>query len=414
MTVSSRTNRKMGFMALRAGGAVLGAAALVAAGLATVQGPASAAAAAAAAPQPKAAANSCLRASAGSQWNTCGYDPVYAFRKVYLDFCGRSPTTAEAASFSRLKGKSEEWKTSLSGALDTCLKSPYWLGTDGIVWRLANPKVAPATSIKAGTRPGSIPLADYDFDYNLYSYINSGDRDVRELLTATYYVKRTSDAPPTLVKMTEEELATKRGALGQLVPVDKRAGMLTTHWFGVVNTMFTAIPRTTAAAAYRSYLGHNIAKMQGLHPVQGEPIDYDAKGVQAPACAGCHSTLDPLSYPFSRYNGISGGGTYAANRLNSFTKTDSSRVVQAPASGILLGQPVKDLVDWGRVASNSEDFAQKVVFDYWKQLVGREPTAADQPEYTSLWKSLMSPTGSNYRVEKMLHELVLTNAYAAP
>jgi hypothetical protein len=413
MAATSPTGRNKIFLHLRASGAAVGAAALLAGALAGSQGPATAAAAAADPAQPKTAAN-CLKASAGARWNTCGYDPVYAYRKVFLDFCGRSPTVTESTAFDRLKGKADQWKPALNTALETCLKSPYWLGTDGIVWQLANPKVAPTSSIKAGTRPGSIPLADFEWDFNLYTYVNSGDRDVRELLTAQYYVKRTSDSPVTLEKVTEQELATKRGNLGQAVPVDKRAGMLTTRWFGVLNTMFTAIPRTTAAAAYRHYLGHNVAKMQGLHPVQGEPVDYDAKGVQAPACAGCHSTLDPMSYPFSRYNGISGAGTYQANRLVSYTKTDSERVVQAPASGMLLGQPVKDLVDWGRVASNSEDFAQKVVFDYWKQLVGREPNAADKAEYDGLWKSLMSPTGSNYRVEKMLHELVLTNAYAAP
>ena len=53
-------------------------------------------------------------ASAGSRWNTCGYDPVYAYRKVMLDFCGRSPTVAEATAFDRLKGKTDQWKAALS------------------------------------------------------------------------------------------------------------------------------------------------------------------------------------------------------------------------------------------------------------------------------------------------------------
>lgn len=37
--------------------------------------------------------------------------------------------------------------------------------------------------------------------------------------------------------------------------------MLTTRWFLAKNTMVTPIPRTTAAQAYRAYLGYDIAKM---------------------------------------------------------------------------------------------------------------------------------------------------------
>ena len=66
------------------------------------------------------------------------------------------------------------------------------------------------------------------------------------------------------------------------------------------------------------------------------------------------------------------------------------------------------------MASNSDPFAQKVVFDYWKLLIGREPSLQDQAEYSQLWRDLKSPDVHNYRVEKMLHALVLTNAYGRP
>jgi hypothetical protein len=55
-----------------------------------------------------------------------------------------------------------------------------------------------------------------------------------------------------------------------------------------------------------------------------------------------------------------------------------------------------------------------VTYDYWKLLIGREPDVNDQPEYTRLWRGLKSPSTYNYRVEKMLHDLVLTNAYGRP
>jgi hypothetical protein len=97
-------------------------------------------------------------------------------------------------------------------------------------------------------------------------------------------------------------------------------------------------------------------------------------------------------------------------------RTEGPQITQAPASGVLLGKPVKDLLEWGRVAADSDPFAQKVVFDYWKVLVGREPDAqpADQAEYSRLWRSLKAKDGYNYRVEKMLHGLILTNAYGRP
>ena len=84
--------------------------------------------------------------------------------------------------------------------------------------------------------------------------------------------------------------------------------MITTAWFFVINTMFTAVPRTTAAQAYRSYLGYDIARSEGLiEPPAGTPlIDYDQKGVTEEECAVCHRTLDPLSYAFTRYKGLIG------------------------------------------------------------------------------------------------------------
>ena len=191
--------------------------------------------------------------------------------------------------------------------------------------------------------------------------------------------------------------------------------MLTTQWFLGLNTMFSAMPRTTAAQAYRAYLGADISAGEGLRPVDGEPTDVDNKGVDAAGCAGCHSTLDPLTYPFSRYNGFF-AFNYAAERMNGFTRTDGPRVNQTPEHGILLGKPVKDLLEWGQVAANSDPFAKKVVLDYWKLLIGREPDvqAADQTEYAHLWRGLKSKEAYDYRVEKMLHALILTNAYGRP
>lgn len=368
--------------------------------------PASVPVAAGCTPQQKAA-------SARSNWNVCGFDPVYAFRKVRLDFCGQSPTRTEVSAFSRLAADRKQWEPALSKALDACLVSKHWLGTDGVVWNLANPKIRPIDSVKSGPNPGPVPLADYEFDYNLFTWINSGDRDVRDLLLAQYFVKRVSDAPPTLQVISEEELKALAYGTGQYVEPSKRVGMITTRWFLTVNTMFTAIPRTTAAQAYRAYLGFDISKMEGLHPALDRMVDYDRKGVTAPTCAACHSTLDPLTMPFTRYNGIF-RTDFAPKRLNAFVKVDGPEVAKAPEQGMLFGRVVADLLEWGKVAANSDEFARNIVRDYWKLLIGREPQTNDQREYGVLWRGLKDPKAYNYRVEKMLHALVLTEAYGTP
>lgn len=341
-------------------------------------------------------------AAAKSRWNVCGYDPAYAFRRLRLDFCGQSPSRAETAAF-----------RSLASALNECLVSKHWMGTDGVLWNLANPKIRPIDSVKSGPKAGPVPLADYEFDYNLFTWINTGDRDVRDLLLAQYFVKRESDSPPRLRVLTEEELKAYRYGTGQYVEPARRAGMITTRWFLTVNTMFTAIPRTTASQAYRAYLGLDISKMEGLHPAPEQFEDYDRKGVKAPACAACHTTLDPLTLPFTRYNGIS-RTDFAPKRLANFVRVDGPDVANAPERGMLFGREVKDLLEWGQVAANSDEFARNVVRDYWKLLIGREPQGADLKEFDALWRGLKNPSLYNYRVEKMLHALILTEAYGAP
>jgi hypothetical protein len=71
-------------------------------------------------------------------------------------------------------------------------------------------------------------------------------------------------------------------------------------------------------------------------------------------------------------------------------------------------------MEWSQVAANSDAFAQKVVWDYWKLMVGREPGPADQTEFTLMWKGLKAQDKFNYRTERMLHALVLTEAYGRP
>jgi hypothetical protein len=392
------------------------------------------------------------RALASAQpWNTCAYDPAYAFKRIGLDFCGQSPTRGELEAVRA----SNDWQMLLEQKLSSCLDSAFWQGKDGVLWNLANSKIIPEISLKSGDGAADITLADYEDDYNLFVYINTDDRDVRDLLTAKYHAVRQPDGALVRVDRTPGEDILARESednedVAQLVPQDRRAGMLTTRWFLTKNTMFTPVPRTTAAQAYRAYLGYDIAKLEGLQPVAGEPVDYDRKGVTAELCAVCHSTLDPLSYPFSRYDGIGGGdegigeadsfngeagegdgeelsdpedeinpdgtvnGTFAnyvPGRLERFVQEAGPQIVETPEAGLLFGQPVANLVEWAAVAANSEPFARKVVLDYWRLLVGEDPQPGEA-EFETLVQRLSSE--HEYRVERMLRDLIATEAYGAP
>ncbi|MEM1025525.1 MAG: hypothetical protein AAF627_13815 [Myxococcota bacterium] len=334
------------------------------------------------------------------------WDPELALRRLSLDACGRSPTPLE-----RQTGITE---AGLKEVLDGCLRSEHWIGKDGVLWSLAHPKIRPLQAIKSGEDAGSIPLADYEDDYNLFVYTHFGDRDAREVLTANYVVRRV-DEPSTqytaISSSTLEELS--RGAsVAQLVQPERRAGMLTTRWNLASNTMFTAIPRTTAAQAYRAWLGYDLSRYEGLFPVQGEPIDYDAKDVKPAACAVCHSTLDPLTYPFAHYNGIGGGSPggvsyrYELSRPGRFQATDGPLVGETPEFGYLMGSPVADLVEWARVAADSEAFARASAADLWGHFLKRPP---EGPEFEEVWRRFVQV--HEYRVDALVWDIVRTEAY---
>jgi len=341
-------------------------------------------------------------------YDTCQRDYAYLLRKLTIDFCGHSPSREELEAI-RTDVNPDD---SIDARLAACLDSEHWTAKDGVLWNLAHDKIRPIAALKAGDDPGAIPLGDYEDDYALYVWTMMDGHDVRDQLTAQYFVKRVEGATTSYERTAGPPKLFPLQAL-QTIPKDQRVGLVSTRWFLVFFTMFTPIPRTTAAQAYRSYLGYDIAKMEGLQPVAGEPIDYDKKDVQAPACAVCHATLDPLSYPFSRYNGLgSAGPRYDADRLERFASSEGPQIVDTPESGVLLGETVDDLVDWGRVAANSDAFAQNVVRDLWLHLIGGPPTSHDAEAFERLWQDLQ--VRHAYSVEAMIHDLIRTEAYSVP
>ena len=351
-------------------------------------------------------------------YNVCERDVTYTYRKVMLDFCGRSATRQEIAGLQA----SDDRSRALHDTLDDCLDGEFWIGRDGVLWNLANRKIKPLQAVKAGEDAGSIPLADYYDDYNLFVYLQMDNRDVRELLTAQYFVDRIPGPPTRYVPYTRtaaEDVQARGFGVAQLVTPERRAGMLTSRWFLIRNTMFTPVPRTSAAQAYRAYLGLDIARLQGLEPVTGEPVDYDGKSVARDECAVCHSTLDPASYPFTRYEGLIAdpaliglSASYNPDRMTRFTAINGGRAADTPEAGVVLGQPVADLLEWAQVAANSDEMARATVMDYWKLLFAEEPRPEELDQFNTLWQAFQTEHG--HGVERMLHDLIDTEAYSVP
>lgn len=174
----------------------------------------------------------------------------------------------------------------------------------------------------------------------------------------------------------------------------------------------SALPRTTAAQAYRAYLGADIAASEGLMPVAGEPVDVDKKGVSQPRCANCHSTLDPLAYAFVRYEGIQLSadlkfGAYRPERAKERI-ADWDDAVEKP---YLLGQPVKDLIEWAHVAAESDAFARNMADVFFVHALGRHAEPADLDEFSALWRGLRD---DGFSANRLLHRLIDTRAFGAP
>jgi hypothetical protein len=342
----------------------------------------------------------------------CQYDYRYTFRKIGTDFCGLPPSFDEMQYFATLSDGGK--MVALHAKLDECLDSEFWLGKDGQLWQLAHRKVRPVGSL--------IGFANFFDDYALFTYTQIDDHSVRDVLVGQYLVERVDVgaffSPKGEILLPKSEYRVVGSLESQPLQPERRAGMITMAWPLFYNTMFTAIPRGTAAQAYRAFLGLDIARSEGLQPVLGEPFDYDGAGVTANECAACHSTLDPLSYPFTRYNGLQGDTengvyTYDPLRMSKYFAYGNPNLANVPEQGYIFGTPVNDLLEWAQVASESDEFFIATVSDYWRLLMGAEPSSdsADQwLEFTELWQNLKQHDS----VEKMLHGFIETEAYGAP
>jgi hypothetical protein len=196
------------------------------------------------------------------------YDPGYAFKRVHLLFCGASPAYEAAQAFAGLDGDAQ--LAAIHDALAECLESGFWI--DEALASLAHAKIRPVKALGADTdvriNSYAITLADYDWDYRLWQYVLTGDRDARELLTAQYHIGVDDAGHWEKIEGTIPNPGMGFGG-GQLLVPEYRAGMLTTQWNLLLNVMFAAIPRVAAGHAYREYLGLDLSLSQGVRPVPG-------------------------------------------------------------------------------------------------------------------------------------------------
>lgn len=339
-------------------------------------------------------------------YKICQYDYGFVYRKVGIDFCGLPPTFDEMQAFANLDESAQA--TAVHTLLDSCLDGEFWLGPNGVLWNIAHDKIRPVGSLSR--------FADYINDYEYFTYTQIDDHDVRDVLVGQYVVTYTNLGSDTEPRSLYEAVDAKKD---QPMQPERRAGLLTTAWPLFYNTMFTALPRGTAAQAYRAFLGFDIAAAEGLSwPIDNEPIDYDRAGVTNPTCAACHSTLDPLSYPFSRYNGIQGDMQiglymYDPDRIDKYFVGRYPAMANMGEAGYIFGQPVADLLEWAQVAANSDPFFTATVDDYWKLLIGDKPTPDQTVRYEE-YTGLALQLSQHFSVEQMLHGLIDTEAYGAP
>jgi hypothetical protein len=161
-----------------------------------------------------------------------------------------------------------------------------------------------------------------------------------------------------------------------------------------------------AAAHYRSYLGFDISFQEGLFPVSGEPRDVDDKGVREEGCTVCHATLDPLSYGFAYYSGIDletfQYGVYEPDR--------PGRVIPGwdEPQPSLFGEPVDDVVAWGRAAADSDAFARTITAMFYEHALGRPPEPAEQREIDDVWRGFIA---DGWSVDALIHRIKGTRAF---
>ena len=346
-------------------------------------------------------------------------DHGFAFRRVSVIYCGRSPSYEENQSFAL----ADDPYAALHSKLDECLNSAYW--RDEAVSRMGDVAIR---AIDSGT--------SWKWDDRLFRYVLSGDGDLRDLLLAKYHVRELDGALVKIEGVIPEALglcdpadsnacdpdqvcrASEEGSKthcayrdgGQPLDPQHRAGLLTTTWFHATNREGGAVlPRVSAAHFYRIYLGFDVAKQEGLWGSADPLMDYDQSDVTEAPCTPCHSTLDPIAYPFAYYNGVLEGVPSVYNP----TRPAQRNLWEAgmePASA-LMAEPVVDLLDLADQAAQSDPFKRQVTLLFYHHAIGHAPFSEDSEEFITLWQSLPE---NGYSPRALNHRLIDLIAFGVP
>ena len=353
-------------------------------------------------------------------WYDVGsWDPAFALRRVRANYCGRSPAWQEMEALSA----ADDPQAAVHDALDECLDSVFWYVRG--VPRMGDALIRPARMVSTDADSGSgfPPLGDYNYDFRLFVWAMTADRDARDLLLADYHLIDGQEFTTLADSMAVVEGAIDAGSWGsqgsQPVPPPYRAGLLTTQWFMAINTQYAELPRSTAAHAYKAYLGMDLARTEGIVPVAGEPLDVDFKDTQREPCSFCHGTLDPLAYAFAEYEGIQPAAVALNGGYDPSLVDDMPAWADANPVPHLLGVPIpwpgpetSALVLWAELAANSDAFKRTLALSVFRQALDRDPAPDELAEFTAWWSAWGDDQG--WSANQLIHALVDTDAFGAP
>ncbi len=342
--------------------------------------------------------------SAGLQpnpWYRLGtWDPVFAWRRVSVDFCGVPATREELEAIA----VDPDPQQAVLDLLETCLDSEHWQET---IDEIGAPVVMRASDVGDENW-----LGNCDWDERLWRWAMIDHHDAGDVLQAQYFVVEDPGSPSGLMRIEEPRNETE--SFAQPMEREHRFGLMTTRYSLTFHIMERDVPRNLVVHFYRELLGLDIALGEGLYPIDEQPgvfdwpapLDVDGLGVWQEACAVCHTTIDPLSYPWMRYWGID-----TSTGMTALYDPERNLDMYPTEEGHIFGQPIDGPAEWVQAAVESDFFAQQVVRMFWKHLLRRDVYSCEQDTFDQLW---MDFRDNGRDVEAMLAEFVLTDAYGAP
>lgn len=116
----------------------------------------------------------------------------------------------------------------------------------------------------------------------------------------------------------------------------------------------------------------------------------------APACAGCHSMMDPLGLPLESFDAI-----------GRFRTTDRGLMIDP--SGDFDGQPVADARALGLTIASSATVAQCLVRKYYSYAVGHQERDVDGSVLNALAASFQA---SGYQLRELVLDVVTNDAFS--